>query len=123
MVYQRKAFGPDLLPAPLVHHITKRRSLQATSSIYDIQGCYAHGRRPVVSAYVNQVENKSFEDGKECFIDASRSDEVWRLVRLYSSSLQQASEPGDNQPVLGWSGFNAINSQRWLTRTTLDIAQ
>ena len=25
-----------------------------------------------------------------------------------SSSLQQASEAGDNQPVPGWSGFNAI---------------
>ena len=108
VVYQRKAFGPDLPPAPLVDHTTKRRSLQSTSSIYDIQECYAHGRRPAVSAYVNQVENKWFEDGKECFIDASRSDEVWRLMRLHPSSLQQASEPGDNQPVPGWSGFNAI---------------
>lgn len=96
VVYQRKAFGPDLSPAPLVDHTTKRRSLQPTSSIYDIQECYAHGRRPAVSAYVNQVENKWFEDGKECFIDASRSDEVWRLMRLDPFSLQQASEPGDN---------------------------
>ena len=95
-------------PAPLVDHTTKRRSLQSTSSINDIQECYAHGRRPAVSAYVNQVENKWFEDGKECFIDASRSDEVWRLMRVHPSSLQQASEPGDNQPVPGWSGFNAI---------------
>ena len=108
VVYQRKAFGPDLPPALLVNHTTKRRSLQSTSSIYDIQECYAHGRRPAVSAYVNQAENKWFEDGKECFIDASRSDEVWRLMRLHPSSLQQASEPGDNQPVPGWSGFNAI---------------
>ena len=29
-------------------------------------------------------------------------------MRLQSSSLRQASEPGDNQPVPGWSGFNAI---------------
>ena len=85
MVYQRKAFGPDLSPAPLVDHTTKRRSLQSTSSIYDIQECYAHGRRPAVSAYVNQVENKWFEDGKECFIDASRSDEVWSLMPLHPS--------------------------------------
>ena len=89
-------------------HTTKRRSLQSTSSIYDIQECYAHGRRPTVSAYVNQVENKWFDDGKECFIDASRSDEVWRLMRLHPSSLQQASGPSNNQPVPGWSGFNAI---------------
>ena len=108
VVYQRKAFGPDLSPAPLLDHTTKRRSLQSTSSIYDIQECYAHGRRPAVSAYVNQVENKWFEDGKECFIDARRSDEVLRLMRLHPSSLQQASEAGDNQPVPGWSGFNAI---------------
>ena len=39
VVYQRKAFGPDLPPAPLVDHTTKRRSLQSTSSIYDIQEC------------------------------------------------------------------------------------
>ena len=46
VVYQRKSFGPDLSPAPLVDHTTKRRSLQSTSSIYDIQECYAHRRRP-----------------------------------------------------------------------------
>ena len=105
---QRKAFGPALSLAPPVDHTTKRRSLQSTSSIYDIQECYAHGRRPAVSAYMNQVENKWFEDEKVCFIDACRSDEVWRLMRLHPSSLQQASEPGDNQPAPGWSGFNAI---------------
>ena len=108
VVYQRKAFGPDMPQAPLVDHTTKRRSLQSTSSIYDIQECYAHGQRPAVSAYVNQVQNKWFEDGKECFIDASWSDEVCRLMQLNPSSLQQASELGDNQPVPGWSGFNAI---------------
>ena len=57
---------------------------------------------------MNQVENKWFEDGKECFTDASLSDEVWCLMRLHPSSLQQASECGNNQPVPGWSGFNAI---------------
>ena len=108
VVYQRKAFGPDMPQAPLVDHTTKRRSLQSTSSIYDIQECYAHERRPAVSAYLNQVQNTWFEDGKECFIDASRSDEVWRLMQLNPCSLQQASELGDNQPVPGWSGFNAI---------------
>ena len=108
VIYQRKAFGPDLFPAPMVDHTTKRRSFPSTSSIYDIQECYAHGRRPAVSAYVNQVENKWFEDGEECFINRSRSDEVWCLMRLHPSSLQQASEPSDNQPVPGWSGFNAI---------------
>lgn len=108
VVYQRKDYGPNLSPVPLVDHTTKRRSLQSTSSIYDIQECYAHGRSPTVSGYVNEVENKWFENGKECFIDASRSDKVWRLMRLHPSSLQQASEPGDNQPVPGWSGFNPI---------------
>jgi len=108
VVYQRKSFGPDLSPAPLVDHTTKQRSLQSMSSIYDIQECYAHGRRPAVSAYVNQVENKWFEDGKECFMDAGRSDEVWCLIRLRPPSLLQASEPSDNQSVPGWSGFNAI---------------
>ena len=76
VVYQRKAFGPDLPTAPLVDLTTKRRSLQSTSSIYDIQECYAHGRRPAVSTYVKQVENKWFEDGKECSIVASRSDSL-----------------------------------------------
>ena len=104
VVYQRKAFGPDLSQVPLVD----RRSLHSTSSIYDIQECHADGRRPAVTAYVNKIENKWFEDGKECFIDASQSDEVWLLMQLHLSSLQQASEPGDYQPVPGWSGFNAI---------------
>ena len=123
VVYQRKAFGSDLSPAPLVDHTTKRKSLQSTYSIYDIQECYAHERRPAVSAYVKQVENKWFEDGKECFIDASRSDEVWRLMRLHPSSLQKSQSPPIINPFHAGVASMPLYSQRWLTRATLDTAQ
>ena len=72
---------------------------------------------------MNQVENKWFEYEKECFIKASRSDEVWRLMRVHPSSLQQPSEPGDNQPVPGWNGFNAILFLEMAYENKKDTAQ
>ena len=39
VVYQKKAFGPDPPPVPLADHRVKRRSLQSTSKVYEIQEC------------------------------------------------------------------------------------
>ena len=58
VVYQRKPFGPDPPPVPVADHRVKRRSLQTTSKVYEIQECSAHGRRPTASAYLDQLDTR-----------------------------------------------------------------
>ena len=56
VVYQRKAFGPAPPPKVLADHATRRRSLQTTSSSYEIQEYSPQGRRAAVSAHIDQVK-------------------------------------------------------------------
>ena len=76
VVYQRKAFGPAPPPKVLADHATKRRSLQTTSSLYDIQEYSAHGRRAAVSAYIDQVKQDWYKGDNEIFSKASRTDVI-----------------------------------------------
>ncbi|KAK3719580.1 hypothetical protein QZH41_006794 [Actinostola sp. cb2023] len=55
VVFQRKSFGPFLPQSPIADQRDRRSSLQSSSTIYEIQECSAHGRRPAVSAYVENV--------------------------------------------------------------------
>ena len=61
-----------------------------------------------LSFYTDQVDTNWYNARKDCFIQASKSDNVWRLLRAHPSSFQQALEPADIQNVPGWSGLNAI---------------
>ena len=54
VIYQKKTFGPDP-PPNLVEHRPKRRSLQATGTVYDIEKCPVRGRRPAVTDHVGSV--------------------------------------------------------------------
>ena len=53
-IYQKKTFGLDLL-SNLVQQRAKRRSLQATGTVYDIEECLVRGRRPAVTDHVGSV--------------------------------------------------------------------
>ena len=108
VVYQQKVFGPDPSPVHHTDHSIKWQSLQSPSSVYEIQECSAQGRRPAPSVYTDQVDTNWYNAGKDYFIQASKSDNVWRFLRAHPSSFQQALEPADIQNVPGWSGFNAI---------------
>ena len=56
VIYQRKVFGPAPPPAtPVADHSNRRQSLKASSSVYELQECSAHYRRPSITAYVNKV--------------------------------------------------------------------
>mgnify|MGYP000055450759 FL=1 len=108
VVYQQKPFGPEPSTITVADHSVKRRSLQSTSKVYDIQECSAHGRRPAASTYISEVEAKWYEESKKCFEKASDTDKIWSLMRVNPTSLRDATEHAEVQKIPGWSGFNAI---------------
>ena len=110
VVYQRKVFSPAPPPKVLADHATRRRSLQTTSSLYEIQEYSAHGRRPAVFAYIDQVKQDWYKGDNEIFSKASRTDVIWELLRLHPTSFREAfiTEIGEKQVLPSWSGFNAI---------------
>ena len=110
VVYQRKAFGPAPLPKVLADHATRRRSLQTSSSLYQVQEYSAHGRRPAVSSYVDLVKQDWYKCDNEIFSKASRTDGIWALLRLHPAKFREAlnAEIGEKQALPSWSGFNAI---------------
>ncbi|KAK3734695.1 hypothetical protein QZH41_002114 [Actinostola sp. cb2023] len=110
VVYQKKAFGPDPPPDLLADHSKRRRSLQTPGSVYQLQECFAHGRRPAVKEFVDVVDKEWYAGESGSFNSASRTDVIWQLLRLNPKSLNQSLilEVPENQHVPGWSGFNSI---------------
>lgn len=108
VVYQRKPLGPDPPPVPLADHRVKRRSLQSTSKVYEIQECSAHGRRPAASSYLDQIDTQLYKENNDSFTKASEMDTIWALMRVHPTSLQATEEPTGTQAVPSWSGFNSI---------------
>ena len=107
---QRRQFGPVPQSTAMADHGTRRRSLQASGSVYEIQQCPAHGRRPVVTEYVNSIDKEWYNGQCATYSTASNNDVTWALLRLNPSSLVQTTTtvPAANQPVPSWSGFNSI---------------
>ncbi|KAK3754205.1 hypothetical protein QZH41_003312 [Actinostola sp. cb2023] len=110
VIYQRKPFGPVPPPHLLADHTNRRRSLQTSSSIYEIHECSAHGRRPAVSSYVDEVNQDWYKSDNDIFTKASRTDAIWAILRLHPTSFRQVlmSELAEKQPITSWSGFNSI---------------
>ena len=104
VVYQRKVFGPAPPTKPLADHRNRRRSLQTSSSVYELQDCSAHGRRPSVTAYVNEIDTDWYKGEDTVFKHTGGTDMVWKLLRLDPAS----TELSEKQPIPGWSGFNSI---------------
>ena len=73
--------------------------MKASSSVYELQECSAHYRRPSVTAYVNKID-KQWYNGE----DTNCTDVAWKLLRLNPSCTQVT----EKQTVPGWSGFNSI---------------
>ena len=107
VVYQQKPFGPEPSTITVADHSVKRRSLQSTSKVYDIQECSAHGWRPAASAYISEVEAKCTKKVK-IVSRKPLTDKIWSLMRVNPTSLRDATEHAEVQKIPGWSGFNAI---------------
>ena len=55
VIYQNQMFDPDP-PPTTVEQRAKRRSLQATGTVYGIEECPVRGRRPAVTDHVGSVD-------------------------------------------------------------------
>ena len=109
MVVYQKVFGPQLPPNTVADHSQRRRSLQRSGGVYELQDCSAHGRRPAVTQYTNMIDKEWFRDQSTVLISAIRNDDSFALLRMRPSSLMQTGiEAQDEQLVPSWSGFNSI---------------
>jgi len=113
VIYQNKTFGPD--PSPnLVEQRAKRRSLQATGTVYDIEECPVRGKRPVVTDHdhVGSVNMKWYKDTNDEIPTARNADFIWALLRLCICPKKFGetviAEVLDKRAIPSWAGFNAI---------------
>ena len=109
VIYQNRTFGPDPPPSP-VEQRPKRRSLQATGTVYDIEQCPVRGRRPAVTDHVGSVDMKWYDDLNNETGTARKADFVWTLLRLCPKKFGEAvvADVWEKQSIPSWAGFNAI---------------
>ena len=109
VIYRKKTFGPDP-PPNRVEQRAKRRSLQATGTVYDIEECPVRGRRPAVADHVGSVDMEWYKDTNDEIRTARDADFIWALLRLCPKKFGEAvtAEVLDKQVIPSWAGFNAI---------------
>ena len=109
VIYQNKMFGPDP-PPTTVEQRAKRRSLQATGTVYDIEECPVRGRRPAATDHVGSVDMEWYKDTNDEMRTACHTDFIWALLRLCPKKFGEAviAEVMDKQVIPSWAGFNAI---------------
>ena len=109
VIYQNRTFGPDPPPSP-VEQRPKRRSLQATGTVYDIEQCPVRGRRPAVTDHVGSVDTKWYDDLNNETGTARKADFIWTLLRLCPKKFGEAvvADVWEKQSIPSWAGFNAI---------------
>ena len=89
VLYQNNMLGPDPLPT-IVEQRAKRRSLQATGTVYDIEECPVRGRRPAVTDHVGSVDMEWYKDTNNEMRTACDTDFIWTLLRLCPKKFGEA---------------------------------
>ena len=109
VIYQNKTFGPDP-PPNLVEQRAKRRSLQATGTVYDIEECPVRGRRPAVNDHVGSVDMEWYKDTNDEIRTSRNAEFIWGLLRFCPKKFGEAviAEVMEKQAIPSWAGFNAI---------------
>ena len=109
VVYHRKVFGPELPPTTAGDHSQRRRSLKRSGSVYELQECSAHGKRPSVTQYTGVVDKKWLKDEGGVLSEAINTDDTWALLRMKPASIMETGLAAQElQPVPSWGGFNSI---------------
>ena len=109
VIYQKKTFGPDP-PPNLVEQRAKRRSLQATGTVYEIEECPVRGRRPAVTDHIGSVDMEWYKDTNDEVHTVHNADFMWALLRLCPKKFGEAvmAEVLDKRAIPSWAGFDAI---------------
>lgn len=109
VVYQRKVFGPELPPTTAGDHSQQRHSLKRSGSVYELQECSAHGRRPSVTQYTGVVDKEWLTGEGSILSEAVNTDDMWALLRLKPANIMETGiSVQEVQPVPSWGGFNSI---------------
>jgi len=100
VIYQNKMFGPDP-PPTTVEQRAKRRSLQATGTVYDVEECPVRGRHPAVNDHVGSVDMEWYKNMNDEMGTACDTDFIWALLRL-CLKIQHYSLSRDAQSQQHW---------------------
>ena len=107
-IYQMKTFGPDQSPT-LVEQRTKRCSLQATGTVYDIEKRPLR-RCPAITDHIGSGYMEWCKDTNDEIRTARTADFIWALLRLCPMKLGEAVivEALHKQEIPSRGEFNAI---------------
>ncbi|KAK3698753.1 hypothetical protein QZH41_004049 [Actinostola sp. cb2023] len=110
VVYQKKPFGPMPPPEVLADHTSKKRSLDSVNTSDEILECSAYGKRPVVAAFLGQLEPKPYHNNSDIYTSSCRMDLTWVLARMSPTTLftEENEHQETTQSIPSWSGFNSM---------------
>ena len=109
VVFQRKVFGPERPPSIEGDHSKRQRSLKRSGSIYELQECSAHGRRPTVIQFTGAVNKQWLKGEGSALYEAFNMDETWAVIRMNPACLLETGiAVQEMQPVPSWGGFNSM---------------
>ena len=74
----------------MIEQRAKRRSLQATGTVYDIEECPVRGRRPAATDHVGSVDMEWYKDTNDEMRTACHTDFIWALLRLCPKKFGEA---------------------------------
>jgi len=109
VVYQRKVFGPELPPTAAGDHSQRRCSLKRSGSVYELQECSAHRRRPSVTQYTGAVDKEWLNGEGSVFSEGINTDDMWALLLMKPASIMKTGiAVQDVQPVPSWGRLNPV---------------
>ena len=109
VVFQRKVFDPERPPSIEGDHSKRQHSLKRSGSIYELQECSAHGRRPTVIQFTGAVNKEWLKGEGSALYEAFNMDETWALIRMNPARLLETGiAVQEMQPVPSWGGFNSM---------------
>ena len=109
VVFQRKVFDSERPPSIEGDHSKRQHSLKRSGSIYELQECSAHGRRPTVTQFTGAVNKEWLKGEGSALYEAFNMDETWALIRMNPARLLETGiAVQEMQPVPSWGGFNSM---------------
>lgn len=110
VLYQKGQFGQQPQHRTYADHSNKR-SLESPQTCQQLREFSAHGKKPDVVDFRNQVQQEWFQGNRHLLSSASLMELAWSLVRLCSTKLFQIEirpMASDQQNVPSWSAFSAM---------------
>ncbi|WP_252590933.1 hypothetical protein, partial [Enterobacter sp. JH536] len=83
------------------------RSLKRSGTVYELQECSGHGRRPTVNQFTGAVNKEWLNVEGSALSEAISMDNAWALIRMGPARIFETGIAAQEmQPVPSWGGFN-----------------